>query len=485
VLAGRNDGVNRVYSSSGNGKVYEYTWNGSSWTLFNMGGGPDYMYGLHFGDGRNDGRMRLYSADRGSVNSVYEFTWTEPPPSDTTPPSAPSGLTAVGRIGQAQLSWNAASDNVGVTVYDIHRSTSAGVVPTSANRVGESAATGFTDNTAPGTYFYVVTARDAAGNVSQPSNEVSATVLTDTTAPQVTLTAPAPGATLSGVVTISADASDDVAVTGVQFLLNGSSLGAEDTQAAFSLSWDTRTVANGTYTVAARASDAGGNTATTSPITVSVNNTVSTGLVAAYAFNEGAGTAAQDSSGLGNGGTLNNAVWTSAGMFGSALSFNGSNSWVSVVDSASLDLTTSMTLEAWVRPSSLSADWRTVILKERPAGLAYALYATDGASRPPAGYIAVSGSDIGVVGPTLLGINTWTHLAMTYDGATLRLYVNGQLANSRSTSGAAAISTSPLRIGGNATWGEWFSGLIDEVRVYNRVLSQAEIQADMNAPIGQ
>ena len=45
-------------------------------------------------------------------------------------------------------------------------------------------------------------------------------------------------------------------------------------------------------------------------------------------------------------------------------------------------------------------------------------------------------------------------------------------------------STGPLRIGGNAIWGEYFSGLIDEVRIYNRALSQAEIQAEMNAPVG-
>jgi hypothetical protein len=67
----------------------------------------------------------------------------------------------------------------------------------------------------------------------------------------------------------------------------------------------------------------------------------------------------------------------------------------------------------------------------------------------------------------------------------LRLYVNGQLVNSRTVTGVGVVSASPLRIGGNAIWGEWFAGLIDEVRVYNRALSQAEIQADMKLPIGQ
>src|SRR5262249_14410311 len=73
-----------------------------------------------------------------------------------------------------------------------------------------------------------------------------------------------------------------------------------------------------------------------------------TGLVAAYGFNDGGGATAVDSSGNGNAGTLNGASWTTAGRFGGALSFNGTTSWVTVPDSAPLDLTTGMTLEAWV-----------------------------------------------------------------------------------------------------------------------------------------
>jgi hypothetical protein len=77
-------------------------------------------------------------------------------------------------------------------------------------------------------------------------------------------------------------------------------------------------------------------------------------------------------------------------------------------------------------------------------------------------------------------LNAWTHLAATYDGATLRLYVNGVQSASRALTGAIRTSTGALRIGGNNIWtGEWFAGLIDEVRIYNRVLSAAELQADM------
>ncbi len=70
-----------------------------------------------------------------------------------------------------------------------------------------------------------------------------------------------------------------------------------------------------------------------------------------------------------------------------------------------------------------------------------------------------------------------------YDNAALKLFVNGTQVASRTTIGAIQATDSPLWIGGNNPYGEFFQGLIDEVRVYDRGLTQADIQADMNAPI--
>ena len=78
----------------------------------------------------------------------------------------------------------------------------------------------------------------------------------------------------------------------------------------------------------------------------------------------------------------------------------------------------------------------------------------------------------------------WTHLATTYDGATLRLYSNGTQVGSLAVTGAMANSSGALRIGGNAVWAEWFSGQIDDLRLYNRALTVAEVQSDMNTPVG-
>ncbi|MDR4484699.1 MAG: Ig-like domain-containing protein [Nitrospirales bacterium] len=128
------------------------------------------------------------------------------------------------------------------------------------------------------TYGFMAKAFDTSGNESAPSTEAQITLTTnpppptDTTPPTVTLTAPSAGA-VSGTVTISASASDNVGVTGVQFRLQGANFGAEDTSSPYSTSWNTTTVPNGSYTLTAIARDAAGNTTTAASVTVTVSNT--------------------------------------------------------------------------------------------------------------------------------------------------------------------------------------------------------------------
>ena len=204
------------------------------------------------------------------------------------------------------------------------------------------------------------------------------------------------------------------------------------------------------------------------------------GPVAAYGFDEGAGTNTADVSGHGLSGTLRSATWTTGGYFGSAITFNGTNTWVTVADHALLDLTTGMTLEAWVKPSTLSG-WRTVLMKEKAGDMVYGMYTHDNAPRPAA-YVSAPGH-LSAAGASAIPLNAWTHLATTYDGTTLRLHVNGVQAGTRTVSRALAATTGVLRIGGNLAWGEYFSGVIDEVRVYARALTATEIQRDMTTPL--
>ncbi len=71
----------------------------------------------------------------------------------------------------------------------------------------------------------------------------------------------------------------------------------------------------------------------------------------------------------------------------------------------------------------------------------------------------------------------------TYDGSTLRFYVNGTQVASTAHTGAITSSTNPLQIGGDSLYGQFFAGLIDEVRVYNVALTAAQIQADQTTAV--
>ena len=101
----------------------------------------------------------------------------------------------------------------------------------------------------------------------------------DVTAPTVSLTAPAANAIVAGTVTVSASASDNVGVAGVQFLLDGANLGAADSTSPYSVSWNTTTATNGTHRLQARATDVAGNSTTTADRFITVDNQAPTGTI--------------------------------------------------------------------------------------------------------------------------------------------------------------------------------------------------------------
>jgi hypothetical protein len=203
------------------------------------------------------------------------------------------------------------------------------------------------------------------------------------------------------------------------------------------------------------------------------------GLVAAYNFDAGAGTMLADLSGNGNTGKTRATAWTT-GLHGGALAFNGHSSWVTIAESPSLALSDAMTLEAWVRPTQLSDDsWKSVIFKEQRKSTEYDLYASDG--KVPAASVWNGGEQLAKGSSQLLPLDRWSHLAATLGGGALRLYLNGNLIATEPN--AASIvrdrSSKPLRLGGNDVFDEFFAGAIDDVRIYNRALSESELRSDM------
>ncbi|MEU4407902.1 LamG domain-containing protein [Streptosporangium sp. NPDC023963] len=206
------------------------------------------------------------------------------------------------------------------------------------------------------------------------------------------------------------------------------------------------------------------------------------GLVAAYGLNEGTGTAVGDASGNANNGTAAGTSWV-PGRYGKALAFDGVSSLVTIASSASLRPTAALTVEAWVNPSNSGR--HPVLVKDAGDRPGYALSESDGAQydeRPPSASVN-TGTVRTVKARRGLPLNGWRHLATTYDGSRLRLYIDGELDRSMPVAGAVRAGDGSLHIGGHPAWGAYFKGAIDEVRVYNVARTRAQIQLDMNNPI--
>jgi chitodextrinase len=217
-----------------------------------------------------DNNGNLTSAFASSIGiHGYQLGTSTTPPADTMAPSVPANLaaTAISHT-QINLSWSASTDAVGVTGYRIYRN---------GTQVGTSMTTSFSNMglTELTPYSFTVAAFDAAGNVSAQSANVSATTPEepDTIAPTVSIETPASSSTVSGTSTaVTANASDNRFVAGVQFYLNDVSLGPEDTTSPFNFTWNTTTVPNGSHRIHARARDIAGNQTTSAPVTVNVSN---------------------------------------------------------------------------------------------------------------------------------------------------------------------------------------------------------------------
>jgi PKD repeat protein len=385
--------------------------------------------------------------------------------------------TTLVHAASVQLNWTAPTTNAnGSTLtdlagYKVYYGTSSRQYPSSAT-IGIQTSYTLSGLTSGQRYYISLKARDTAGNESTFSNEVNIV---------------APSTPGSGAPVAAFNATPTVGSAPVQVAFTDTSTGSVTSWRWTFGNGATSTSRNptytyqtpGTYTVSLTATGSGGSNTVTKTGLVTVHRS---GLVAAYNFNEGSGTRLNDVSGRGNHGTISGATWTTSGRYGRALFFDGTNDWVTVNDSSSLDLSSGMTLEAWVYPTRTPTSRTTVLLKEQPSNLAYALYAGSSSNRPM-GYVYNSSSQ-GLSGNSALPLNTWTHIATTYNGSTLRLYVNGSQVSSRSVSGSIIRTSRSLRIGGNAIWSnEFFRGRIDEVRIYNRALSSSDIQADRNAAL--
>jgi hypothetical protein len=210
------------------------------------------------------------AAGNRTTSTAVSVTVSNAAPVDTTPPtvsfSAPANAATV--LATIAVSANA-SDNVGVAGVQFQLD---GVNLGAEDTTAPYSVSWNTTTATNGAHTLSAIARDAASNKSTAT--ISVTVnnpVPDTTPPTVSFTAPATGATVSGSISVSANASDNVGVAGVQFQLDGANLGAEDTASPYSVSWNTTTATNGTHTLSAIARDAAGNKSTAT-LSVTVSN---------------------------------------------------------------------------------------------------------------------------------------------------------------------------------------------------------------------
>ncbi|HET7830257.1 MAG TPA: Ig-like domain-containing protein [Candidatus Limnocylindrales bacterium] len=183
-------------------------------------------------------------------------------PGDVTPPATPSVTGTPLSISSVRLDWGTVASAAGFHVYR-----DGGVIATLPAATLTYTDTGLTASTA---YAYEVRSFDAAENLSAPG-ATPVTTLADSTPPSVSLTAPAAGAKVSGTVSMTATASDNDAVTRVDFLVDGSVVGS-DTSSPYSFDWSSTGHAAGNATLAARAYDAATNQGTSANVVVTVDN---------------------------------------------------------------------------------------------------------------------------------------------------------------------------------------------------------------------
>src|SRR5207245_8025314 len=187
---------------------------------------------------------------------------------DTTPPAVSMTAPSSGSTVSGMVTVSAtASDNVGVAGVQFKLD---GVNLGAEVLAAPYAISWATTTATNAAHTLTAVARDAAGN-NATAVAVSVTVFNDTTPPTVSMTAPDAGATVAGTVTVSASATDNVGVVGVQFRLDGVNLGAELTAAPYILAWNTATAASGAHSLAAVARDAAGNVTTSSVLSVTVS----------------------------------------------------------------------------------------------------------------------------------------------------------------------------------------------------------------------
>src|ERR1044072_6224627 len=357
---------------------------------------------------------------RGAPRGVFFSGGLDGSLSTTNGPALGTSALQSGKSTYAAYFFGGLIDDVRISAAAIYRSSFIpGLAPT--------------PNTRALWKFDGQTTNDASGNGNHGTLQNNATYSTDVAttsnyAPDVTITDPQSGTTFSPGSTIVVDASAldvDGTVSKVYFY-QGTTLLGSDTSSPYTFAWSN--VAGGSYSLTAKATDDSGTTTTSSAITVNVSS----------------------SSGF------------------HSLLLNGTSSYVSVPNSSTINITGPITIEAWIKLNSVNGNYQDIVCREAwgqaGTGGGYE-FAITNPGKLRLDLYQSHNQYTTAIGATTVTTNTWHHVAGVFDGNQMRVYLDGQVDGSLSTTNGPASGTSPLNIGKSSYTTYYFGGLIDEVRI--------------------
>ena len=436
-------------------------------------GGPGIDTGMNIAAVSAD--FDLNVRPQGSSSDIGAFEYV--PPIIVPPPVISGVFTSSILPTSAIINWTTDQPSTSSVQYGLTSYTAS--TPTDATLVTQHSVT-LSNLTASTVYHFWVSSTNSSGGATYSADATFTTAALPT------------AISLSAVTSTLALVQGQSATEGVTaFLLSGlpvslgfstSSLPAGVT-AAFSAGTCTATCTTtltlatspnsptGVFPLVISGTGSGITASTTVSLSISAASNLESGMMAEWDFNELQGTTTADSSGNGNTGTLHNVSWASDVCAG-CISLSGSGSYVSVPDSPSLEGAWQMTVSMWLRPNSNgNVDPRTISK----------LYSWDiklnGASRAPQ---FSAGGMYGMLNYSL-ALNQWQHLVFTFSSGVLKGYVNGKpvafAANTFSAGSPLPLQMYGLYLGSDASRSAYYAGYMDDVRIYNRVLSDSDVSA--------
>ncbi|HCO92588.1 MAG TPA: hypothetical protein DIU00_01335, partial [Phycisphaerales bacterium] len=204
-------------------------------------------------------------------------------------------------------------------------------------------------------------------------------------------------------------------------------------------------------------------------------------LVAQYKLDEGGGTIALDASGNGNDGTLEDNPTVVDGQFVQALEFDGNRVAIGASDSLTADFFQgSFTLSAWINPKRTGNTWQQVFRAVTASATNDTLFLNNDGRLSWRGTVnAAWAGGMCETAADVVPASQWTHVAVTGDGTNFRIYVNGALSQESAFQTTDGENTTYYIGGDPGAGGESYSGIVDDLRIYNHVLSEADIAASM------